>query len=248
MNVALLVTGKTEWHGLGPALERLFPGHPFRMYPSKGEVASFGEAFPFNGFTTAELKAEHRSRPPEAASELVSRAAIAAFEDNDLVVILDDLEVCNRETPALALDVFRAAVCAHLADIRGASLRGRTAERLRERVSLHLAAPMIESWFFAYPDALRAYCQLAAIPALAQGDPEDFFTADSMYDAATESHCLCWVTDGREKNRRPKWLGDVDRRRHPKGYLQWLCRDPQAPTLPQPRLTVLPRSVKVIAA
>jgi hypothetical protein len=230
VNVALLVTGKTEWHGLGPALERLFPDHPIRMYPSKQEVQSHGERFPTNGFTTTTLTAAQWTTPPESATDLVSRAVGAAIDGNDLVVILDDLEEANREAPAFALDVFRAAVSAHLADIRSASLRGRTAARLREHVSLHLAVPMIESWFFTFPDSLRAWCNLPVIPALAQSDPEEFLTADAMYDAATESHCSCWMTDGRDKKKRPKWLGDLDRRRHPKGYLQWLCRDAQAPT------------------
>jgi hypothetical protein len=59
-------------------------------------------------------------------------------------------------------------------------------------------------------------------------DPEDFETTDTAYLQATEDACPCWVTRGRKKQLRPKWLGQLPRHRHPKGYLQWLCRDGDA--------------------
>lgn len=98
MNVALLVTGNVEWHGLGTALEALFPGHTFQMYPSAEEVRSNNGAVPAHGFTSFELK-------------------------------------------------------------------------------------------------------------------------------ESQIECPCWIARDRPRKQRPKWLGATDRRRHPKGYLQWLCRD-----------------------
>lgn len=62
---------------------------------------------------------------------------------------------------------------------------------------------------------------------LCRGDPEDFRTTDAAYLADDESACPCWseLPSGRaKKKQRPKWFGSA-RERHPKGYLQWLCRD-----------------------
>jgi hypothetical protein len=53
-------------------------------------------------------------------------------------------------------------------------------------------------------------------------------TEDPAYLAATEADCPTWaaLAQGRKKKLRPKWLGSQPRERHPKGYLQWLCRAP----------------------
>ena len=85
---------------------------------------------------------------------------------------------------------------------------------------------MIEAWFFADPAALVA----AGAPAgtrFVSGtrDPEAFLTGDPAYLIDTEASCPCWVAKGREKSFRPKWLGKHPRELHPKGYLQWLCRN-----------------------
>ena len=109
-------------------------------------------------------------------------------------------------------------------------IRNRTREALGAKVSFHLIAPMIEAWFFADPEALLR----AGVPAETEvyfedsTDPEAFVTADGAYLAATESTCPAFVAlaPGRKKKLRPKWIGSLQRERHPKGYLQWLCRAP----------------------
>jgi hypothetical protein len=122
----------------------------------------------------------------------------------------------------------RSAARAHLHEINP-RFEPRTRDTLKDKVSLHLVSPMIEAWFFADPQSLR----LAGVPDLSQvsfstqTDPEDFVTEDLAYLAATEQDCtaLSALAPPRRKKNRPKWFGSLPRERHPKRYLQWLCRD-----------------------
>lgn len=244
MRVAILPTGRTEWHGLAQALARLFPGHDFYALPTPDEVESGRDKFPLDGFTSNRLLDEHEVSPPESARELVGRAAQAALGDRrsrvepaDLVLILDDLELENLDNDARVLRVLRSAVLKHLEGLEGrTSTRARaiaeeTREALRERVSFHLVVPMIEAYFFADREALRAAGVVDPALAVVAGDPEHFETRDPRYLAAAATECPRWsaLRGHARKKLRPKWLGDEhDRARHPKGYLQWLCLDGQA--------------------
>lgn len=234
MKVALLPTGRTEWQGLPRALAALFPGHDFHALPTIEEVRSHPDDFPSAGFTSSPLGERHETSPPEAASELVERAARAALGDRhvkaaDMVVVLDDLELANVAQPDRVVRVFRAAVTKHLKGLGSGPIEARTRAALRERVSFHLFVPMVEALFFADPGALRN----AGVPAgqpvafASTCDPEAFLTTDAVYLQATEAACPRWseLPAGRKKKLRPKWLGTSSRDRHPKGYLQWLCRD-----------------------
>ncbi|HWO23897.1 MAG TPA: hypothetical protein VNO30_34380 [Kofleriaceae bacterium] len=226
MRVALIPTGRTEWHGLGSGLQRLFPGHDFYALPGAADFDSTG---PFDGFTSTALTANHEGEYlPETASILVERAAQEALGDRrrheaDVVIVLDDLELANRHQPDRVIRVFRCAVERHVASLQGT--RERTERALRERVSFHLIVPMIEAWLFGDPQALRvAGVPGGVVPLLDGGDLEDFHATDAQYLRASEADCPRWIARGRKKADRPKWLGD-QRERHPKGYLQWLCRD-----------------------
>jgi hypothetical protein len=87
---------------------------------------------------------------------------------------------------------------------------------------------MVEAWFFGDRQALRhAGVPDDVDPILDGAGLEDFRTLDVQYDGAGEADCPRWVAKGRKKTDRPKWLGN-QRERHPKGYLQWLCRDGDA--------------------
>lgn len=228
MRVALLPTGRTEWHGLSVALERLFSGHDFYVLPG---AAVFGSTGPFDGFTSTTLTENHEGEYlPEAASTLVEHAAQEALGDRrrdeaDVVVVLDDLELANQHQPGRVTRVFRRAVERHLAGLH-ARARRQTETALRERVSFHLIVPMIEAWFFGDPQALRAAGVPAGVEPFLDGSSlEDFLTIrDIQYVGAREEHCPCWIARGKRKKDQPKWLGD-QRERHPKGYLQWLCHD-----------------------
>ncbi len=236
MNVAVLPTGRTEWNGLARALKGLFSDHKFYALPTKEEVSSNPLSFPYRGFTSLKLQAKHEKDPPQAACDLVARAAQEALGDRrhpaaDLVIIVDDLELANAEKPERVVSVMRRAIQIHLNSLKRVDIRARTQEVLRTKVSFHLIAPMIEAWFFADSDALsRAGVEdVAAVCFPKEIDPESFITEDEAYLAAKEADCPALAAlrsrDPRKlKKKRPKWLGSGPRDRHPKGYLQWLCR------------------------
>lgn len=230
MRVAVLTTGKMEWHGLNLALERLFPGHHFYRVPTEAEVSSSVDDYPYPGFTSVALDAGHVSDPPEALLDLIERAVREALHTHDggsadHVVVLDDVELCNLGQETQVVDVVRAGVQRYLDGLPNS--RERIAEALRTRVSFHLARPMIEAWLFADPAALTragvSAGEAAALPS--ERDPEAFSTSDPAYLAATDESCPCWVAAGRKSKAKPKWLASGGRDRHPKGYLQWLCMD-----------------------
>lgn len=240
MKIAFVPTGRTEWHGLPGAFGTLFPGHEFLVLPTRREITSHPDDFPAPGFTSAALQARHEDLPPEAACDLVARAAQAAVGDRsekaaDMVVVLEDLELANAAQPDRVTRVFRAAAIAHLRGLGSGRIEARTRGALLDRVSFHLLVPMVEALFFADPRALR----IAGVPVeqpvifADTRDPEDFWTGDPGYLAATETACPCWsaLPASRQKKQRPKWLlTSSPRDRHPKGYLQWLCRDGAVPS------------------
>src|SRR5262249_16871548 len=62
----------------------------------------------------------------------------------------------------------------------------------------------------------------------ADQDPEQFWTVEAAYLAASSPDCPKWTAlpAGQNKKKlRPKWLGAGPREAHAKGYLQWLCID-----------------------
>lgn len=235
MRVALLPTGRLEWAGLPTALERLFPGHTFTALPSTAEVEVDPSCYPMPGFTGSTLSADHELSPPPVAVNLVQRAwrAVHPTEDDrpcDLAVIVDDLELFNAHQPDRVVRVMRAAALSFLERFQTPKTRARVAAVLREQVSFHLAAPMVESWFFGDSGALRraGVPQETTVYFGATDDPEAFETYDPHYLAATQTDCPALLArpTSRQKKLRPKWLGELPRERHPKGYLQWLCRAP----------------------
>jgi hypothetical protein len=158
---------------------------------------------------------------------LVERAAREAVGDRssaaaDLVLVIDDVEFANRDNEAMVVAVARAAVLKHLSGLSYA-VRGRTAAALRDRVSFHLARPMVEGWFFGDPSALR---HAGVEPSyVLPSDPECFAVDDSAYLAAQEAVCPSWIAAGRKRKSKPKWIDNENRYLHPKGYLQWLTHD-----------------------
>lgn len=239
MRVAILPTGRTEWEGLACALTRLFPAHEFYSIPTLSEVYSNPNQFPYDGFTSTALTEAMMLSPPESARRLVARAAQEALGDRkspaaDLVLIVDDVELPNMEHPERVVRVMQQAVHNHLRELAHTQHQPRTQSVLREKVSFHLVKPMIEAWFFADDHALKraGVADITVVQFQQETDPENFITRDRAYLAATEAHCPCWagLPSSRKRNCRPKWLGSLSRQHHPKGYLQWLCIDPQGRT------------------
>jgi hypothetical protein len=226
MNVVILPTGRTEWHGFPEALGRLFPGHSFSSIPSPEEILSNPESFPVAGFTSNPLTEKQRLDPPEDVQAIFERAARAAVGDRftdaaDLVLVLDDVEIANLGNEPLIAEVARATVRGHLERLSD-RVRERTAEALRTRVSFHLLRPMIEGWFFGDPVAIGRTGAMP--PVVLESDPEHFAVDDVAYLQADETECPRWVAAGRKKNLKPKWIGNPRRHLHPKGYVQWLTR------------------------
>ena len=244
--VALIPTGRMEWEALADALTRLFPGNEFYAIPTREEVESktFQGEFPISSFTSVDVTRVLGRR--NNADKLVSRAAEEAMRSrrerrNDLVVILDDLELANLAQVERVVEGVREAAQRHLALLtQDRDVQSRTAAALREKVSFHLACPMIESWVFADPQGPSRAQTRAGQPArLASGrDPEDFLTADPDFVAAGDQDCTCWhslpsKTPAQQKKRRraaPLWVKvGADRERHPKAYMSWLAMDPTEP-------------------
>ncbi len=236
MRVAVLPTGRTELRGLGRALGRLFPGHEFYCLADPAEDDRHSRESPYRGFTSLALRMADEVDPPESACDLVGSAAAEALGDRrreaaDLVLVVDDLELCNANQPARVVAVMRKAVEKHLGNLHPQiGIYTRTRNALLTKVSFHLIAPMIEAWFFADPAALQRAGVPAGMPVCfaASTDPEAFVTVDAAYLAATAAGCsvLSTLPLNKQKKHRPAWIGTLPRERHPKGYLQWLCRAP----------------------
>lgn len=222
MRVALITTGKTELRGLPSALSSLFPDHEFigcEDVPGR----------PFRGFTSGRLPP-----PPEGVPAEVGRliSAAAALVDPDLVTgfdivfMVDDLELVNRDQPSVVVDVVRAAAFRHLGMFSTKPIRQSALTlALRTKVSFHIVRPMIESWFFGAPSALSRLGVPATPYHLRGGDHEDFETTDRRYIAEEQAACPGWLRS-RDRGNRPKWLGaGANRVFHPKGYIQWLMID-----------------------
>lgn len=239
MRVALIPTGKLELCGLAGALERAFPGHEFACRP----LIPGDKPAPFRSFTSAELPLASLHDPSSSLSELVDAMidALREDEDNDLVLVLDDLELFNEGKAGVVCDEFRAAVHRRLArlaargDLRPSHLVKDLRQRLQERASFHLAVPMIESWLFADAGgpANAGVPEDRCPPRLLMGcDPEAFATDDPSYSGDRGESCTKYNALSARNRRQtpPEWLkeGPHKRERHPKRYMAWLCRDPEA--------------------
>lgn len=146
----------------------------------------------------------------------------------ELAVVVDDLELANRDQPARVVEHVRATFQRHVAQFEDADRRERLAAAIRNRVSFHLVAPMIESWFFAAPSALTIL-GLRGDTAfhIRPGDPEQFESTDRSDIAANASLCTEWCKRRRRPADGPRWIAaGEDCVYHPKGYVQWLLSDP----------------------
>lgn len=208
MRVALIVTGELERAALAASLQRVFPEHEFRV------------EMRFDGFTSQRVKNLGPTKVPGHVDKLAA-ALVAAVDPgrngapSDLAVLVDDLEIANLDQPDVVVATFRDAVERHVrAHWPSAARQDVSRERLRERASFHLLAPMIEAYFFGHAGSLDAAGAVTP-PVLADGaDLEDFTVVDAPYLDAPPA-ARTWA--------RP------DRARHPKSYLQYLI-DPSMTT------------------
>jgi hypothetical protein len=232
MRVAVLPTGRAELLGLPDALPKLFAGHEF--YAVSRVV---GADDPFDSFTSSRLRPDGPVGEATNVGKLVQRMAaelIPGRKGNppDLLVVLDDLELTNRDQPRLVVDLFRRALDEHLRRLQSGhpALAEKVRAALRAKASLHLAAPMLEAWFFADPAGpANAGVPADRLPANWERhqDPEDFLTQEQAYLRDEAGGCDAWhaLPERKRRDHRPAWLCD-SREHHPKAFLAWLCRSP----------------------
>lgn len=233
-----------EWEALPSALERVFPEQEFYSLPTRVEVESQEDIeFPASSFTSCDVR-NIRSKENNA-DKLVQRASAEAVGNRDqkpadLVIIIDDLELDNLHQSEEVVATLREAAERFLHSLDyNAKARTRHTEALRRRVSFHIVKPMIEGWILGDPNGPeKAGVPASSLPPIVLPgiDPEHFQTTDQSYLADTGKTCTCWLmlpenTSKQKKIKRkhtPQWIkADPRRELHPKGYLSWLCRDPE---------------------
>lgn len=227
MQVSLITTGEMEFRGLADALRRLFPTHVFNVEPDT-------PGKPFPGFTSCCVKPLNPQDPDGHAARMLRAALGTVTQANtstpasDFAFVIEDLELVNKANEAVLFDHVRASAQRIINSV-GTGLGPAVAERLREKVSFHLAAPMMESWFFGDFAALQTEVPSAHWPPYitANRDPEDFLTDDPAYQ--NDTGAACDATTQSSRRPRPFWLTPM-RHEHPKAYMKWLLRDPAVAT------------------
>lgn len=213
--VALLVTGKAE-QALAGSLHRIFPHTEFVMLPR------------YDGFTSSVLPsppmlhalgtAKRPTNVERLASVLVGELEPGRRDRRipDVVVMVDDLELANQAHPERAIEHVRTAVQMHIErhPWPSAASRQRALDRVRERCSFHLLAPMVEAYFFAERAALdRAGAKRPSMFDATTTDVECFMVNDAPFLSPPDRLVGASL---------PPWA-IKDRARHPKSYLQFLC-------------------------
>lgn len=217
MRVKLVVTGDLERKALGPSLRRYF------KESDAGEEVEFPTPRKVHGITTRPLPANGDAVP--RVIDGLARAMIAEIWEGadgkpaDLVIAIDDLELANRVQPERVASWVRRGIARELdrrATVLGSRSEAALRNRVRERCSFHLLAPMVEAYFFAERSAWRrAGVASDCMPRLVRPhDVEDFETDDPPFLAIA-----------RVENERRLALGHHwwQHERHPKHYLEHLC-------------------------
>lgn len=242
MRIAILPTGRMECKALPSALSRLFNEEGKEKEPVHVFYALLeGQEEPAHSFTSCDVNRIRGKK--NNADKLLELAAAEALGDSrtgkepaDLVVILDDLELDNLNQPQDVIAVLRESAERFLVLQRyNQRTHARYSDVLRNRVSFHIAKPMIEGWLFGDPNGpARAGVPAHKLPPnIIDSDPEDFQTNDPAYLADDGQLCTCWRGLPVEKQKRatPLWLKKKARReRNPKAYLSWLCHEPSEDT------------------
>jgi hypothetical protein len=208
--VQLIVTGEMEKCALHSSLRVLFPETEFLPPHMAGS------------FTSCRLTAEpargpEKGLPTKPAVNKLANALISYVEPGsqraghlDLVMAVDDLELCNVDQPGVVIERFARAVREELAARRlnGDSQR-RVEDKLRARCSFHLFSPMTEAYFFGESAALsRAEAKRRSSFDPNTTDVEHFHVTDPDY-TNTADGLRPWAKQRREA--------------HPKQYLSFLC-------------------------
>lgn len=215
--VGLILTGDAEFLALRKLLARYFPQASFQNVGARKHNA-------FTTYTLPRLREPARDRDPGTLEKLVAELASAIDPGRsgdaqrfDLVLVVEDLELANRTQPEVVTRHFSEALAEHLEGAwQSLPRRQQAAERLREKGSFHLFAPMLESCFYGDGQALATSGCIPGRPlrfdATAR-DAEDFLVDDPAYTAVPPP-----PSGTKDWRRNPK-----ERAFHPKRYLEYLA-------------------------
>lgn len=214
--IKLIVTGDMEKLALHESLRRLFPTQ------RDGEDVVWEWPRKLNCTTSHPLReGGEASRPmQELVKAMLAEAGIGKKgQPADLVIAIDDVELGNLAREHVIAQHVRAAVELVLAQY-ATNTQERYRGLLRERCSFHLFKPMVESYFFGDPAALRrSGVHDDVTPILVHPtDVEEFESADSTWLPT------CHAENRRHRDRSPWWRHES----HPKHYIEHLTRTGQA--------------------
>lgn len=204
MRILLLVTGELERRALPSSLAGIFPTATFEVRKLDGFTNVPAEAA---GAPLVE-SAPDPLLPPKRKPELKLADAMAAWvlgdgaATFDLIVLLDDLEVCNVDDIGAVLARYEAAL-RHVLGEADAAVRESLRAALRQKASFHLMRPMLEAWFFAEEATLREAGAKSPSAWPYSDDAETFSVHDQAY---------------RSWPHHPPHRGEL----HPKRYLDFL--------------------------
>lgn len=219
LRVGLLLTGRCERDGMPTALTNAFGEHADVTFEAIGDDL---HSFTSEDITAKVLAGQKANGATGPVEKLATALVSAVFERTwDLVIAIDDLELCNTGRAQEVRAFFKDAVTRELDRIHATP-----AERLRVagEASFHLLAPMVEAYFFGEDAAVERAVSTAGVSPLPTwsmdgGSLEAFHTSDVVYlDEASEPE----VDDGRAR-KTVAWRTS-DRAGHPKRYIEFLCR------------------------
>ncbi len=207
MRLQLITTGDMERQALAPSIARAFGRRIEPMDSLRAQSITATRLPPFSPESVADL------RNPFGLIAFATRIiASAAFERRrhetrpDLLLVVDDLELVNRDQPDVVVAWLRWALDKVLEDERLHEARA----WLLERCSFHLFVPMAEAYFFGDPAALAAAgVSTQRHPRLVGADLERFETDDRDYLAGRPQrsarfhpkHYLSFLANGYSETR-----------------------------------------------
>lgn len=199
-SIGLITTGKCEHKALASSLQRVFGGGP-------GCTVRSLNANPSRSITSASLSDPAPPFSRTLIDDLVNDVVVA-FEHRDapdFVFAIDDLELANIAAPQ---NVTRSVADGFRRYTLRETRTHRELARVRERCSFHLLSPLLETYFFGEPDALRRAGATRSAILDSSRHLEEFHAADPSFIGPGDVPGHDWRTP--------------DRMRHPKRYLRFL--------------------------
>lgn len=204
MRIQLIVTGDAERAGFAASLLALFP-QKLEIVVSK-----------VNGITSNRLGKHPGETPIPTIAHGLAAMILAGLEPGrrregsiDMVLAVDDLEIANIDQPGVVVDYLveelRLLVRSKFPLL---AEQNRIYGLLSSKASFHLLCPMLESYFFADVDALKATGAAVQKNRFSASvlDVERFEVADPAYDSVRQSP---WSPQ--------QWA------QHAKHYVEYLC-------------------------